>query len=178
MWKNRPVWLYYFKPQTNLPRNRCMDLLSAGGGSLFSLLWLHHAWELCSNEGFALCVVEGGRERGGCSGATNRTGLKKKKPSVSNITCGEKHCFLPLDPPPPLPVVLETHTFHTAVCVFTCVSQDGNPKVSLGHRKRREKGGCPLEQLLELKATTMDCVFAGGSHALSGAVRTHGTVAF
>lgn len=48
-----------------------MKLLSAGG-SLSSPLWLHHAWELCSNEGFALCVEEGGREAGAAVPPTGR----------------------------------------------------------------------------------------------------------
>lgn len=76
------------------------------------------------------------REGGGCSGATNRTGLKKKT-SVSNITCGGKRCFLPLDPPPPSWWFWKRTPSSAAVCVITCVSRRQSWSVS----RSQEKGG-------------------------------------
>lgn len=121
--------------------------VEGGGGWRDSPLssWLHHAWELCSNEGL-LCALwrEGGiqRGRGRETGAppTGRDSEKKKNlPTESNITCAEET----LDSlHSTSPVALENT--HPARCYFTrSVSRNEILKCPLGvycHRKEIKEG--------------------------------------
>ena len=107
--------------------------------------WLHHAWELCSNEGM-LCALWREGDRGGGGGRRvyhQQDGIQKKKkkklPTESNITCAEET----LDSlPSTSPVALENT--HPARCYFTrSVSRKEILKCPLGvycHRKEIKEG--------------------------------------
>ena len=89
-----------------------------GGGASPLGPWLHHAWELCSNEGL-LCALwreaEGEGEGDGCT--TNRTGFKKKKKKKNHpqrATSPAQRKRWPASPPPLL-WLLNTHILHAVI---------------------------------------------------------------
>ena len=153
--------------------------------------WLHHAWELCSNEGM-LCALWREGDRGGGGGRRvhhQQDGIQKKK--KKKITHREQHHLRRGNaglPPLHLPCGFGEHTSCTLL-FHEKRFQEGNPEVSprcvlsqernkRRERRRRRKGrkgrlnlslcGCGGGRdvfccfFWELKAT-MDCVSNGKS---------------
>lgn len=90
-------------------------------------------------------------------------------PTASNITCGLKHCRIPLHlpPPPPSPPLSlslsERSLFFFGIreeilkCLSVCSHREEGVVVGGGFNLSL------LRTLLKLKATTMDCVSTGNS---------------
>lgn len=118
---------------------------------------LHHAWELCSNQTLALCIVEGETRVQGCH---QQDGIQKHIPTVSRQTIS--------------PAERARRFFYAGFPLWTSLDAaaflregylGGNPEVSRWKTGKRAPKSVPLEDgTFEAEATTMDCVSTGNSH--------------